>query len=232
MDRLILPDEHDIAIQKLLEKIPEKIAEGAEAAVLHIGAHMGEEVPFYIAKGFKNIYLVEANPDVADRLSDKFSGNSRVQVFNLAICDKTGIADLIVHETIKGSVESASILELKELGKIVPVFDSSKKYSVPSNTLDGFVLEHNLQSKIDLLTLDIQGAELLALTSGRNCLRDVSALICETNLIENYEGCPSEQEIDNFLENMGFKKILGVYHELYTRDDRFPAWGECLWIST
>lgn len=231
MNNLILPDNHELAIRMLLDKIPKDLIPSFGSSVLHIGTHTGEEVPFYLDYGFSEIYLIEANPDIIDILLEKFSTDKRIHIFNFAICNRTGFIDLIVHQTKKGGVESSSILNLKELGDIVPTFDSSKKHSVQCTTIDAFIVENNLQKKIDLLTIDIQGAELFALLSASKFLKTIKAVICEVNLIENYENCPLEIDIDKYLTKMGLDKVFSIYHELYKGKEVFPAWGECLWVN-
>lgn len=37
-------------------------------SVLHVGAHRGEELPYYRAAGFRTIVMVEPDPDAADRI--------------------------------------------------------------------------------------------------------------------------------------------------------------------
>lgn len=231
MNSIIIPDDHQVSIQKILERLPNDIVGQKGAVLLHIGAHLGEEVPFYLAHGFTEIYLVEANPEVAVKLSDKFSSLRNIYVINKAISDKEGVVELIVHETKKGSVESSSLLMLKKLGEIVPVFNSEKKVLVPSTTLDALVDELKIQEKIKLLCIDIQGAELMALSCGSKLLETVEAVICEVNLIETYEGCALEADIDSLMARSNFYKEFSVYHELYDSTGSFPAWGECLWLK-
>jgi len=232
MESKILPDDHLNCIELLLNKVAENSPINKnEATVLHLGAHKGEEVDSYIKSGYSEIILCEANPSLSSNLEKKFSENPSISTINAAISDQDGQINFHVHKTKKGSLESASILPLKELGEIVPVFDSSEIISVPSKTLDTLAEEMNLSDQVQLLTIDIQGAEKLAILGGENFIPTVKAIICEVNLIQNYEGCALEYEIDKLFEQYGFEKIFCIYHELYTDKKRFPAWGECLWIN-
>jgi FkbM family methyltransferase len=232
MNSVVLPDDHALAIKTLLSKIPTPASIDEEASVLHVGAHTGEEVPFYFEKGYGRIYLIEANPDVAASLADRFAADPRVKVFNLAIADRCDTIPFIIHTTPRGGVESGSILKLKKLGEIVPVFDSSRSIQVQGARLDDFIETERLEGKIDLLTLDVQGAELMALAGARRALRTIKALICEVNLIETYENCALEKQVDHFMAQSGFTKEFGIYHELYQGAHRFLAWGECVWLRT
>lgn len=236
MKSVILPDDHTTAIELLFSNLflalPQLFSEDRVKTVLHIGAHTGEEVPFYRSKGFTTIYLVEANPDLVVELEKRFQNAPNIWVIHHAISNVSGPTEFTIHRTAKGSVESASLLPLKRLGEIVPVFNSERKVKVDAITLDELVKKLSIQDSVDLLCLDIQGAELMALTGGQELLKSIKALICEVNLIENYQGGALEKDISDFLERRGFEQYFTIYHELYDANGRFPAWGEGLWVKS
>ncbi len=86
-----------------------------------------------------------------------------------------------------------------------------------------------MTDKVGLLVLDLQGAEIMALSGAHFFLARVNAVICEVNLISNYKGCGLEADVDRVFTAAGFTKQLAIYHELYDDLGRFPAWGECLY---
>lgn len=227
MKKLVLADDHDLCIRTFLKEIEDLRPNRKRHGVLHVGAHMGEEVPAYIDHGYDPVYLVEANPEILPALQAKFAG-TQVRIIPTAVGEETGSVEFVVHKTAKGSMESAGILPLDKLGKIVPVFSSDIRHMVPIITLDDLTNQEVL-TKIDLLVIDIQGAELQALRGASALLQQVNFVVCEVNLISNYEGCALEEEVDTFFESAGFTKQLAIYHELYDQSGRFPAWGECLW---
>lgn len=229
MKKLILADDHDLCIRTFLQEITRVDPLGERGGVLHVGAHMGEEVPAYQDAGYKRIHLVEANPEVLPQLSEKFAGIPMIEIIPVAVGESSGTADFVVHKTIKGGMESSGMLALDRLGEIVPVFNSDIHHKVPMVTIDELFVQHGLHRAVDLLVIDIQGAELQALRGAVMALREVVHVICEVNLISNYKGCPLERDIDAFMDAQGFDKILAIYHELYDEKGRFPGWGECLW---
>lgn len=231
METLILPDDHELCIGLFLERIEKHRPRAKRSGVIHLGAHLGEEVPSYLDFGYSPIWLFEANPDVAEELEGKWPGDDRIHVVSTAVGDREGVTEFIVHRTAKGSVESASILPLNRLGQIVPTFESRKKLQVPVTTIDQFAKDNGLHDAVRLMTLDIQGAELMALHGAEHLLQTVDAVICEVNLIEMYSGCPLEKEIDHFFRERNFVKTTAIYHELYDENGYFPAWGECLWMN-
>lgn len=234
MKSITIPDDHDQAITILLtqlaEALPDHFSKNCAKSVLHIGAHKGEEVSHYIEFGFHPIFLVEANPNLVKQLDITFADNKHIHIIHRAISDSSGMVEFTIHQTQKGSVESASLLALKKLGEIVPVFNSENKINVMASTLDELVDELAFDYKNSLLCLDIQGAELMALNGASKLLKHVRAVICEVNLIENYEGGALEHQIVALLAEYGFHRYFTLYHELYNQAGRFPAWGEGLWI--
>lgn len=229
MKRLILPDDHDLCIRTFLAEIQRLGLPGPQKGVLHIGAHMGEEVPAYLDYEYAPIYLVEANPEIIPALESKFEDQTQVHVLAQAIGATEGTVEFVVHQTAKGGMESSSLLALEQLGKIVPVFNSERCHRVSMTTVDILAQRLDLGSQVGLMVLDIQGAERLALQGAGHFLNQVDAVICEVNLIQNYEGCALEAEIDEIFKSAGYTKQLAIYHELYDQNGRFPAWGECLW---
>ena len=228
--KLTIDDDHENCIRVLLDHIPKDILSD-KPLVLHVGAHKGEEVPVYIEYGFEKIQLIEANPELSYYLIKKFESFKNITVDNYAISNRRGKIEFIIHRTKKGSVESSSILKLKKLGEFVPTFDSNNTITVDSETLDNFYKKNFItKQKVNLLVLDIQGAEFMVLQSAKKMLETTEAIICEVNLIETYENCHLEDEISDFLESQGFYNHITIYHELYNKETRFPAWGEGLWL--
>jgi FkbM family methyltransferase len=226
---LTLVDDHELCIRTFLKEIDDLRILPDKKSVLHVGAHMGEEVQAYRDHGYSPIYLVEANPEILPDLKAKFQLNQDVQIISVAVGDSEGEAEFIVHRTRKGGMESSGLLHLEKLGEIVRVFNSELRYRVPLMTIDRIVALNNLHNSVGLLVLDVQGAEMLALKGAVEFLREVATVICEVNLIQNYQSCVLEIDIDKFFADMGFTKQLAIYHELYEGDRSFPAWGECLY---
>lgn len=230
-ESITLHDDHAECIELMLARVEEKVCETGKTGVIHVGAHNGEEVQHYRKYGYKVITLCEANPDLIEGLREEYSASSDVSIVHAAVGNSNEKVTFHAHRTAKGSVESGSILPLHMLGEIVPVFDSSVSYEVPGTTLDSLSELLSIRDSTKLLTLDIQGAEKLALQGAEALLKSIDALICEVNIIEMYRGCALEKDIDDYLSRFNFVKDFSIYHELYDESGSFPAWGECLWIN-
>jgi FkbM family methyltransferase len=225
---LVKDDNHKEDISLLLAELG---PEFPKSGVLHIGAHVGEEVDAYLKMGFETVYLVEANPESCRAMEGKFKDMSRLRIFNYAVSDSNGYADLHMHTSRRGSTEPASILQMKRLKEIVTTLSTPAAIRVEAITLDSFVQRHRISSDgISLMNIDIQGAELMALRGGRNLLSHLQALIVEVALIELYDGAPLEMDIVEFLSQHNFERVKAIYHSLYDENSTFPAWGECLFL--
>lgn len=72
--------------------------------------------------------------------------------------------------------------------------------AIETRTLDSVLPER----QVDLLKLDIQGAELMALTGAARVLRDTACIHCEVEFEAIYRGQPLFPEVAAFLRTHGF----------------------------
>ncbi len=190
--------------------------------VIHIGAHEGKELAAYKKIGVEKVLFIEANPEVYRLLEQRVAGESiEIRTVNCAISDVDG--DVELH--ITNQDQSSSILPLKKHKDIYPEIQELKKVKVASNRLDTLLENYKLDSKdYNLLNIDIQGAELLALKGAHNLLVYIDALNIEVNFEELYEGCPLIDEIDAFLDGYGFKRVV-------TKTPYHPSWGDAFYVK-
>ncbi len=84
--------------------------------VIHVGAHTGDEVPGYLAIGFRHVLLIEADPTLAAGLADRFRDTAAVTVAACAVTDRDGTVDL----RVMSATGSNSILAIKEHAEFFP----------------------------------------------------------------------------------------------------------------
>jgi FkbM family methyltransferase len=173
--------------------------------IIHVGAHMGEEVASYLALGFQRVLLVEAHPTLAAALADRLRDEPRVAVASCAITDFDGMIDL----RVASSVFSSSILSLKRHAEIFPEISETGQVRVRAMRLDSLLAERNYaDDDFNLVTFDIQGAELLALRGAARLLPRLDGLVVEVNFIELYDGCAQIEDIDDHLFERGFARVM------------------------
>lgn len=226
----IIADDHALIATTFLDILKERFR---PKGIIHVGAHMGQEVSSYLDHGYENVFLIEANPNLISPLKQRFVANTKIKIFEGAISDQDEQTELMIHTSRSGSVEAASLLSLKDFKKIVPTLHTPQTVSVSSYRLDSLVERKLLDPTLyNFLILDIQGAELLALKGAKEILKTMDAVQVEVGVIEMYEKQALEDEITSHLTSLGFEKIHSVYHELYDATSRFPAWGEILFSKT
>jgi FkbM family methyltransferase len=192
--------------------------------VLHVGAHDGGELDTYLKNNISNIIFVEANPVIYKRLQERCSAISNVNIssFNIGISDRKG-ANIPFYVTNNDSA-SSSVLALKEHKSEYPDIDVIETLSIETTTIDDLITENNFQpDTYNVLNMDIQGAELLALTGAKAYLEKCDAVYLEVNFREMYENCGLLFDVQNFLSNFGFKR-----HKLV---DTGRGWGDALYLK-
>lgn len=189
--------------------------------VIHIGAHEGTELSSYQAMGVEKILFIEANPVVFERLQANMAAYANVQAVNCAISDRNGTIDL----RVTSFDQSSSILPLKHHQDIYPSITETHQVTVQSRTIDTLLQELELNpSDFNILNIDIQGAELLALQGATNWLKYVEVMNTEVNYEELYEGCALIDQIDEFLKTPGFDRVA-------TTTPSHPSWGDAIYVK-
>jgi len=89
----------------------------------------------------------------------------------------------------------------KEVGEWGPKYKESKEHMV---TIDQIVKQEKL-GNIDMIKMDIQGAELMALKGATETLKTVKVVLLELSTVPLYPGAPLLAEMIVFMEKIGFK---------------------------
>lgn len=188
----------------------------APLGVLHVGAHIGEEKTLYDEANWGPIVWVEAQPDLADSLSQQLI-NTSDQVICATIWDKNGVN---LKLNISSNSGSSSLLEFGTHKNSYPQISFTKEIDVVTKRLDSILNKGNIP---DFLNLDIQGVELQALRSLGELISELRFVYIEINTKEVYKGCTKLKDLDAYLENNGFKRIV-------TRRYLRHGWGEALYV--
>ena len=189
--------------------------------IIHLGAYEGTEINAYKEMGIEKVLFVEANPEVFQRLQKKMAAMPEAIVANYAICDRDGFVDL--H--LAANEQSSSILSANQESDQSVFTREISRVTVEAKTLDNLLRELNLSPEdLNLLNIDIQGAELLALRGASNALKFVDGINIEVNYEEIYRGCPLIDELDEFLEKLGFQRVATTtpYHH---------SWGDAFYVK-
>ena len=184
----------------------------------HLGAHDCEELGFYSELGLKpeEIIWIDA---IHAKVTEAINRNIP-NVYNALITDCDD-ADVIFN--VSNNVQSSSVLELGTHEQEHPDVVYVDKICMKSITVDSFFERNNIDaSKYNFWNFDIQGAELMALKGAIKSIQYAKALYLEVNDRELYKNCGLITDIDAFLAQYKFKRVLTHISQ--------HGWGDALYI--
>ncbi len=136
--------------------------------VLHVGAHHGEEVPIYRQCRFEHIYLVEADPDNAALLDQRYGFDVGITIIDCAATPAAFDGPITLHRAAR-SVWSG----LKPHPTATGATTAVRTAALPPLLAD---------TDANVLVLDTQGTELELLQAiPATALPDLDLIIVETS---------------------------------------------------
>lgn len=166
--------------------------------VIHIGAHYGEEISYYLHHNINNIILFEPLRENFNVLKNNIK-NTNIIAHNVALGSQEMTTTMILSSN---NSQSSSILKPKEHLKQHPDVKFSGKEEVQVKTLDSYNLKN-----FNFINMDVQGYELEVLKGACETLKSIDYVYCEVNRAEVYENNAMVNEIDEFLSGYNFNRV-------------------------
>jgi FkbM family methyltransferase len=195
--------------------------------VVDVGANVGDTVAHYLAQfPGASIYAFEPFPDVHRQLAARFAGEPRVHPRRAAVSDSAGTRRFYVNAGDKTN----SLLRLNPSAvgwagaPSAAGLDNS--IEVPAITLDEFCAAESID-RIDVLKMDIQGGEGMALegASGLLARHAVGVIYLEVTFAPLYEGQAYFCDITRILNRHGYR-VAALYN--VAGGDLGLGWGEAI----
>ena len=191
----------------------------SKIVIFEIGCCEGEDTIKY-SRMFPNskIYSFEPVPDNYQKTIENLHeyGVDNAQTFQIALSDNDSIIDFYLSEGHPFDIpktnqwnygnKSSSLLPPKELHERYDWLRLNKMIEVQSSSLYTFCFENNIP-EIDLIHMDVQGAELLVLKGAKEYLNKVNMIWLEVETVELYKGQSLRDDVVDFLTTNGFIKI-------------------------
>lgn len=185
--------------------------------VLHVGAHHAEEFGDYRKALFGPTVWVEAQTELVPHIQEVIRG-SQDSVVEAVAWSESGIE---LSFQVTSETQSSSLYDLADHLAEYPQIQTTEQRTVTTVRLDEVISEH---TSFDFLTLDIQGAELEALKGMGRLISKVRWIFTEVNRREMYSGIPLVGDLDTFLSERGFRRVVTLWN---------PAgWGDALYVRT
>jgi FkbM family methyltransferase len=173
--------------------------------VLHIGAHTGQEADLYASLGASPVVWVEANPAVLPRLKARVEPRGQI-VLEALLAEEAG------HEVdfyVTNNELSSSMLTLGTHAEEHPDVVVTQHLRLTTDTLDALFARHGLAGAgLNVLVLDVQGAELKVLGGATTTLAGFDAVCLEINEQSLYEGCALLPEVESFFAEHGLQRAV------------------------
>ena len=147
--------------------------------IIQLGSNVGKDhvtdfIEYYIDI-IDKVLLVEALPQLADKLRDNYKGyNADISVHSCAVSDKNGTADFYFLENTN-----------LRLSSLLPNVHSdfmkgTSKITVPTLTFDSLCAKHSI-SKVDVLFVDIEGYDEDVISTIDFAKYNIGTLVWEFN---------------------------------------------------
>lgn len=196
-------------IKKLIDIIPIIFGNHRIKIIVELGSRDGLNTEILHNTFPKSkVYSFECNPATIDICRKKISGLKRAKLIEKAVADKNG--NLTFYPVDQDKSEKTNWSDgnpgASSLFKVSDKYDEKlvqKIITVPAIKLSSFVKFEKIKS-IDLLFMDIQGAELLALKGLEEEIYNVKIIHTEASFLELYEKQPLFKDIKKFLNEKGF----------------------------
>jgi FkbM family methyltransferase len=188
----------------------------APLVIFDVGACEGEDT-IRLKRRFPNacIYAFEPLPENATKVQQNLETYrvSDVEVFQLALSDRPGRTEFYVSSGHPDHIprtedwdygnKSSSLLPPKEHTMLSPWVQFDRTIHVQTQRIDFFCDKHSID-RIDLMYLDVQGAEIMVLRGAGDYVKRTGAIWMEVGAIELYEGQPLKNDVQRFMNGCGF----------------------------
>ena len=201
--------------------------------VFDIGSCEGEDAIRY-ASLFPSatVYAVEPLASNVRLMEVNFTRHRHlnIQVLPFAMSDQAGIAPFFVSSGRPDGVaqsdwdygnKSSSLLRPDRHLDVHPWVHFENQIEVATETLEGVCGRLGIR-KIDFVHLDVQGAELSVLKGAGALLERIGAVWMEVEAIPLYEGQPLVPEVERFMSERGFRRLLSTVDAVS---------GDQLWVN-
>lgn len=191
--------------------------------LVHVGAHLVEEIATYNNALIKRVSWIEANPEHFLAAKSLLREYTNQEVFQAAIYSESGTIRTFYVASNDGM--SSSLLKFDRHRGFFPNVRTQREFKVDTVTLDDFfTINFPNQPYPEVLVLDIQGAELDALRGSQKTLENAKIIVSEISRYQMYRNQGLFEEINLLLEGYGYLCVCLNY------DTEFE-YGDAIWVK-
>jgi FkbM family methyltransferase len=187
-----------------------------EIIIFDVGAYHGEMAHYYRSRFPDSIvYSFEPFAESFSALQSNTHNDSLIRTFNLGFSDQDGQSRFFSNSfAVTNSLLAAEHSTDDVWGK--GVVQTKDEILVHMTTLDQFVSQHSIE-KIDILKMDVQGAEHLVLAGATDTLEKnkVRMIYSEIITMPTYRGQKQLHEMLALYQSFGFE-LHSIYNPSFT----------------
>ena len=200
----------------------------SDIVIFDVGAYIGETALKY-REIFPDsvVYCFEPFPDSFEKIKQS-SNDKFIKPYQIAFSDTIGSKKLNINADLS-------------CNSFFPIVEQNKRYypkssknietvEVSTTTIDNFCRKENI-GNIDILKLDVEGAEILTLKGAHDKLskQDISLIYAEVTFISHYENACKFGELADFLFQYNY--TLFNFYGLKTSKNGQLRWGNAIFLS-
>lgn len=186
---------------------------------IHVGAHTGKESHWYAHHRFTPVVYFEPNPEVFDELQNNISRFEGHSAFMLGVHDTLKKATLHIASN---DGQSSSLLKFGTHRIHRPDIEFVKDIKIDLVRLDEAI--ENIEN-FNFLNIDVQGVELNVIRSLGDKIKTLDYVYTEVNEEEVYQKCSLIKDIDNYLSQFGFVRVITKMTPAHWGDAFYKRYG-------
>lgn len=198
---------------------------GKPKGIIHLGAHLAEEMNDYLSFDINSVIWVEANPNLYENLISTLSDtNHKAFCELLSDIDGQEMKFNIAKNHYNGNYQSSSVLEFGTHINHHPHIIMEDSMLLKSKTINTIFLENNLNfDDYNFVNLDLQGYELPVIKGFGDNISKMKYIYTEVNIGEVYKNCTRIEELDQYLKIYGFERVeTSMTH---------AEWGDAMYVK-
>ena len=196
--------------------------------IFDVGAYIGEITSTY-KKTFPSstIYCFEPFPESFKKLM-RISSDKSIKPYQIAVSDTVGKTQL--HVNVDLSCNSFFPIAKHSVRYYQKSAENIEVIEVNTTTIDHFCDTESV-SHIDILKLDVEGAEIKALNGSHNKLskQSISLIYTEVMFMPHYKGACMFYELTSFLSQYNY--TLFNFYGLKRAKNGQLRWGNAIFLS-
>lgn len=214
----------------LEKKFLDKIDRSKVKVILELGSYHGLDA-LMLQKHYQcPVFAFEASPINVEKIRKNIKGYNDVYLVEMAVWDESKMIPFFHCVGHPGSSAcykfnyldlEVRTMEFIKMNKIKATLEDRmklydmEKFMVKAIRLDDWIEENEIEN-IDLICIDLQGAELPALKSLGKYLSRVKYVITEVEYKKIYEGEALFPEVNKFMESQGFTCFFQMKGHLFS----------------